>query len=759
MSYSASFNPNHKQTAGKVSRGDRKSRCLGLIGFGLVALAILPSALAQNVWTGAAGVNQISDSGNWFGDSAPNFAAGNQTLEFGLSENNFILIDLGVNISGLVFSSQASYMFQLDQASSGSLLVGSGGISANGGDAMTNIDIEQLELSAAQTWNIDNNAMLTFNYGFGGEFTVSKNGSGTVVLPYASTRTSVSTGTILNSGTIELQNSNSLSTSAEAPLQLNGGNLRLANDAPTNFSGTNITVSANSTIITAPFNDGDPFPTHTVGDLRIGTQSLTIEKDAGIGGAILKTGLVFLNGNPTFDISGEDLSLHLGAVAETSGTHGIVKNGMGTLSLTGNSTFTGATTINSGTLEVAAGGRLGGGNYSANIFNAGSFVFSGNSSQTLSGAVSGNGTMVHNGAGTLLLGGNNTFTGSLSIGPAIFEIAPTGRLGGGNFSANISNGGTLVNASNFSQTLSGFLAGNGGLTQNGSSTLLLTRNNTYTGATTIHSGTISVPLFPNAGVAGPLGNSTNSASNLVFSGGTLLYTGANASTDRNFTLANGATSTIGVGNSSSTLTMSGSSAATTGSLSKTGNGTLVLNGNANHSGGTTVSSGTLRINGNHNGAVSVEAGASLGGGGSIDSLATLNAGASLQPGNTVGTMTFNGGLLLHNGSNTTMEINSDATYDRISVTGGNITYGGQLNLVFGFTPATPTTFNLFDGIQVGDSSFSAITFSGPVDSTGYGFNYATGELTVVPEPAPLALLGLSTIILLWLLNGKKRETV
>src|SRR5207302_8723987 len=121
-------------------------------------------------------------------------------------------------------------------------------------------------------------------------------------------------------------------------------------------------------------------------------------------------------------------------------------------------------------------------------------------------------------------------------------------------------------------------------------TLTLTGLNTFTGPTTISSGTLSVSAIGNGGVSSGIGASGTGAGNLVFDGGTLIYTGSAASTNRNFSITSGKTAIINVTNM---LTISGSSAATTGNLTKIGPGTLVLSGdNGNNVGDTLVSVGT-----------------------------------------------------------------------------------------------------------------------------------------------------------------------
>jgi autotransporter-associated beta strand protein len=162
-------------------------------------------------------------------------------------------------------------------------------------------------------------------------------------------------------------------------------------------------------------------------------------------------------------------------------------------------------------------------------------------------------------------------------------------------SGTVTNNAALVLQRSNDFTVANNIGGTGALTKAGAGVATLTGDNAYTGVTTISAGTLSVATIGNGGVAGNLGQATNAAANLVLSGGTLQYTGDSASTDRNFTLTAGTTSTINVSTAASTLTMSGASTATTGALTKSGDGTLTLTGNHTYTGRTTVSTGTLRF--------------------------------------------------------------------------------------------------------------------------------------------------------------------
>ncbi|MCC5847009.1 MAG: autotransporter-associated beta strand repeat-containing protein [Verrucomicrobia bacterium] len=196
---------------------------------------------------------------------------------------------------------------------------------------------------------------------------------------------------------------------------------------------------------------------------------------------------------------------------------------------------------------------------------------------------------------------------------------------------------------------------------------------------------------------------------------------------------------------------------------KSGDGTLELSGIVSHTGTTSVNAGILLINGSLSGpgAVTVAAGATLGGSGFINGNTTI-AGI-LSPGNSPGLLTFGGDLTL--GTDTLMEIAGllrGSQYDAVDV-GGLLTYGGTMSVDVSAMLLNSANFNLFN-FDSFSGGFSTISIGGnylatldsgnsfsSIDNVGntWSFNHNTGDLAFVaiPEPSTLLLVGLSLMAL------------
>lgn len=195
-------------------------------------------------------------------------------------------------------------------------------------------------------------------------------------------------------------------------------------------------------------------------------------------------------------------------------------------------------------------------------------------------------------------------------------------------------------------------------------------------------------------------------------------------------------------------------------ITKNGNGTQILGTTviATYTGTTTVSAGKLVVNGDLSGAtgdVSVASGAILAGSGKIGGATTVTG--VVAPGNSIGTLnilnnvTWNGAT--STGSAATdwqFELGAGNTADLLQIT-GNFSKGTGDVFRFDFAGSTSTgVFKLVD--WSGTSSFVASDFSyvnlGGGNTGTFNINGSQLELTVVPEPATLTLLGLGAAGLL-----------
>ena len=289
-------------------------------------------------------------------------------------------------------------------------------------------------------------------------------------------------------------------------------------------------------------------------------------------------------------------------------------------------------------------------------------------------------------------------------------------------------------------------SGSGNITKAGTGRWTLAAANTYTGITTLTDGILSVGTIGDGGVAGNLGQATNAAGNIVFNGGTLQYTGPNATSDRAFTINAGKTATIDTTNNIAFAGATGP--ATTGALVKTGAGTLTLTGTSTYTGPTTVKNGTLLINGTNNtsaGLITVEASATLGGSGTMGDVTILNGGF-LAPGTspgtiTVGKLTLNGTSVLAFDLGAPTMVPAPGSSDYIAV-GGNLTLAGTLRVDHGiYEPKMGDQWLLMTYTGVLDGDIATITPTAP-NSLSYDILFEDKNvfLTVVPEPASAGLL-------------------
>lgn len=323
----------------------------------------------------------------------------------------------------------------------------------------------------------------------------------------------------------------------------------------------------------------------------------------------------------------------------------------GTLTLSGENTYTGTTFVDSGaTLAIKGKGSIadsaaisfGKGGGTLDISQADT-----NTSVNGIGDLAGS-SIVALGAKTLTVTGNSQFAG----------VIQDGGLGNG-------TGGSLVVADGALLDLSGINSFTGSTTIEDGGTLRLSGD----GGLATSSGIAADGVLDVSASTATAGVSVKSltGSGAVYLGGTKLHvTNANG-------VFGGSISDCGTDGASCASASSGGQLALEG-------GTLTLNGINTYTGETVVSGGKLIVGDDSHagaslaGAVTVNNGGALGGIGTIGAL-TVNAGGTAAPGNSIGTLTVNGDVTMTAGSIFAVELAGNGSSDRIGA-GGKATLGG-----------------------------------------------------------------------------------
>jgi autotransporter-associated beta strand protein len=224
------------------------------------------------------------------------------------------------------------------------------------------------------------------------------------------------------------------------------------------------------------------------------------------------------------------------------GTAGLTKDGTGTLSLSNANTYSGPTAVNAGIINLQNGAALGTSSQTT-IADAATLELQGD-------IAVGSLALRLNGAGVSSLGvlrsisGNNSWAGTITAmsstrihsDAGVLTLSGTNAISATNMGVTFGGSGDVV--------VSGTITtGTGSLTKEGSGTLTLSGANTYTGATTITSGTLV--LGANQVIA--------NTSNVVMNGGTLNTNGFTETAGQLILQDN---ATLALGSGAHTLTFS-----------------------------------------------------------------------------------------------------------------------------------------------------------------------------------------------------------
>ncbi len=343
---------------------------------------------------------------------------------------------------------------------------------------------------------------------------------------------------------------------------------------------------------------------------------------------------------------------------------------------------------------------------------------------TISAPVLGTNGFLKSGPGTLILSGDNPLSGTVYL--------DTGSNSNQDGIVRVIGPAALANASAIS--IRNNNSGNSTLQLDGSSgsiTLDAQFSVTYRNNGVVTFENLAGTNIVNGNIMlfqGGNSHTVQSDSGLLVFTGTNQYVGALVGTRTNYFTGSGDHLVLGP--------MLNSTNGSPVSLTKSGAGRLTLAGTNTYGNGTFLNGGTMIVDGSlPAGAFAISTGTTLGGNGLINSALTLPSGATLSPGDSVGTLTVNNSVTLQPGSTIRIELNkAGGTNDQLRVN-GSLAYGGSLIVT-----------NLAGVLWAGDSFqiFNASSTSGAFAATNLpslpaGFSWqwmpVNGTLTILSSVA------------------------
>ncbi|WP_157727601.1 hypothetical protein [Stappia sp. ES.058] len=150
-------------------------------------------------------------------------------------------------------------------------------------------------------------------------------------------------------------------------------------------------------------------------------------------------------------------------------------------------------------------------------------------------------------------------------------------------------------------------------------------------------------------------------------------------------------------------------------FAKTGSSTWTVTGTSGFAGTTEIREGTLNLNSNFSSAISVFSGGTLSGTGTVSNV-TLNSGAKVAPGSSIGTLNVAGDLSFVSGSTYEVEVDKPGHSDKILATGTvTIDSGATLSIRAengtddGSTYNVSTDYTIISADAIAGSSFGTVT--------------------------------------------------
>lgn len=675
-------------------------------------LGIMPGGSSVTVQTSVAGqVNLVNSAGLslsfWDGGAGPKFNdtvdGGNGVWHLGGVDNNW------TNADGSVNAAYADGTLAIFAGTGGAVSVDNtgGAVTASGlqfasdgytitGDVLTLVG-PQSAIRVGDGTALGANMTATIGASLTGTTQLVKADLGTLVLTGTNSYTG---GTLIDAGTLSISSNANLGAAAGGITIKDGTLLATAamttNRAITLTGAATLSVQPGAALAVAGVIDGAGSLTKT-GGLVILTADNTYTGGTTISQGTLQIGAGGTTGSIRGDVvnnaalvfNRSDDVVFDGAV---SGSGQLTQVGAGALTMTGTSTYSGATRITAGALVLEAGGQING---------------------TSGLTVSGDGQMIIDGAGSQLvagpavsiIGSDANSTGALVVrngGSASFAQLDMANGLNADTTLDIIGAGSQLTHSgqgNFGQFGSAAVTiADGGRMESGASVTVGGQDATALGVVTVTGAGSEWTLADALNIRN--GSLTIADGGLVRVGGGTLAMGTGDAVLNIGGVEGGAAAHAGLLEAGAitfaattnrvnfnhddaayafATEMSGA-----GSVFHNGPGTTILTGNNSYTGATTVNAGTLLVNGDHSaatGLTSVGSGATLGGIGTIGGDVVLADGAAINPGDlgaAPGELTIGGSLTLANAS--TLDYN----FGQANVVGGPlndlITVGGDLTL-------------------------------------------------------------------------------
>ena len=563
-----------------------------------------------------------------------------------------------------------------------------------------------------------------------GSSNIEKTGAGTLTL---------STSNVLGSGGTGLR-------AFTGSFSVTAGGLQLG--ALNSLAGTPLTLGGGADDVTLSFANLGDGVTFNIGGITVaGSGAGTVTLSYGGGSRAVVASSITLNKSIIANVPGI-----LQFNSTISGVGGITKIGSGTLQLNGANSFSGGIEHRQGTIRLVSAGGLGTGTLTMGDTTTGASLLLGSSGGTTSNnihVVAGTGTVSINSLLAEGQSGSKTLSGNIQIDRDI-NLSSNGRT----------EASSVV-------IVSGIVSGVGAINTSSHTNnhVRLTGANTYTGGTTIVSGTTrtgnasalgtgQVAFHESNTVTLDLNNTALGVQSL--SGGSSAATVSTAGTSGILTIHGG---------NASAASFAGSITGA-GGVIKNGTGVQILTGDNTYTGITEVNEGILQLGSISAVSLANTSGVTIAGGALVNAAGNSNLGTgavsmstgSMTPGGigTVGSFTVaDNQAFSATGGTMNFDLQSAASFDQIFGSGTGSFSLMDVTLALSGSTSIAGTYQLFEGFG-GINVVSGLTITG-LDAGWTADLDINGLLTVTAVPEPSTYAAIAGLALLGFAGARRRR--